>query len=94
MKPFGSDFKKKNDLKKRLYESGISYFPMPSVVRPIETNSGMKSFSANMNAGKSEGMCLNSLGSASYNGFCELQFPRRARGDFSVECRASAVSDA
>lgn len=52
MKPYGSEFKKKIDLKKRLYESGISYFPMPSVVRPIETNSGLKSFSANMNASK------------------------------------------
>ena len=51
MKPYGSEFKKKIDFKKRLYESGISYFPMLSVVRPIETNSGLKSFSANMNAG-------------------------------------------
>ena len=51
MKPYGSEFKKKIDLKKRLYESGILYFPMPSIVRPIETNSGLKSFSANMNAG-------------------------------------------
>lgn len=52
MKPYGSEMKKKNDLKKRLYDSGISYYPMPSVVRPIETNSGVKSFLANTNAGK------------------------------------------
>lgn len=52
MKPYGSGHKKKVDLKKRLYDSGISYYPMPSVVRPIETNSGVKSFMANTNARK------------------------------------------
>lgn len=52
MKPYGSDSRKKTDLKNRLYDSGISYYPMPSVVRPIETNSGIKSFMANTNARK------------------------------------------
>jgi len=52
MKPYKSDMKRKTDLKKRLYDSGISYYPMPSVVRPIEANSGVKSFMANTNVGK------------------------------------------
>jgi hypothetical protein len=51
MNPYGSEAKKKIDLRKRLYDSGISYYPMPSVVRPIESQ-GIKSFSANMNACK------------------------------------------
>ena len=52
MNPYGSDRRKKADLKSRLYDSGISYYPMPSVVRPIEANSGIKSFMANTNARK------------------------------------------
>lgn len=50
MKPQGSDLKKL--IKNRLYDSGISYYPMPSVVRRIETNSGNKSFMANTNVSK------------------------------------------
>lgn len=50
MKPKGPDLK--NFIKNRLYDQGISYYPMPSVVRPIETNSGVKSFIANTNTCK------------------------------------------
>jgi hypothetical protein len=52
MKPTRTDLKRKTDLKKRLYDSGISYYPMPSVVRPIETNTGVKSFMANTSVRK------------------------------------------
>lgn len=51
MKPYGSG-SKKIDLKRRLYDSGVSYYPMPSVKRPIEINTGTKSFTAKLNACK------------------------------------------
>jgi hypothetical protein len=43
---------KKNDLKKRLYDSGISNIPMPSVKRPLEQNISSKPYSAKMNPNK------------------------------------------
>jgi len=39
-------------LKARLYDSGISNNPMPSVKRPIEENISTKPFSAKMNSSK------------------------------------------
>jgi len=46
------DPSKKNDLKKRLYDSGISNIPMPSVKREIEENISSRPFSAKMNPNK------------------------------------------
>jgi hypothetical protein len=46
------DFRKRNDLKKRLYDSGISNVPMPSVKRPIEEKISSMPFSARMNSSK------------------------------------------
>jgi hypothetical protein len=46
------DPNKGNDLKRRLYDSGISNVPMPSVKRPIEENISSKPFSAKMNSSK------------------------------------------
>ncbi len=46
------DRTKKNDLKRRLYDSGISNIPMPSVKRPIEENISSRPFSARMNSSK------------------------------------------
>jgi len=40
------------DLKRRLYDSGISNIPMPSVKRPIEENISARPFSARMNSNK------------------------------------------
>jgi len=49
---FVPDFSKSNALKSRLYDSGISNNPMPSVKRPIEENISTKPFSAKMNSSK------------------------------------------
>jgi len=49
---FKPDLQKKNELKRRLYDSGISNVPMPSVKRPIEENLSSRPFSARMNANK------------------------------------------
>jgi hypothetical protein len=46
------DPSKKDELKRRLYDSGISNIPMPSVKRPIEENISSKPFSAKMNPSK------------------------------------------
>lgn len=46
------DPSKKNELKKRLYDSGISNIPMPSVKRPLEQNISSKPYSAKMNPNK------------------------------------------
>jgi len=46
------DPSKKNDLKRRLYDSGISNIPMPSVDREIEKNISSKPYSAKMNPNK------------------------------------------
>jgi hypothetical protein len=46
------DWGKNNALKARLYDSGISNNPMPSVKRPIEENISTKPFSAKMNSSK------------------------------------------
>ena len=46
------DWSKSNALKARLYDSGISNNPMPSVKRPIEENISTKPFSAKMNSSK------------------------------------------
>jgi len=46
------DQAKRNDLKRRLYDSGISNIPMPSVKRPIEENISSRPFSARMNSNK------------------------------------------
>jgi len=46
------DPSKSNDLRRRLYDSGISNIPMPSVKRPIEENISSKPFSAKMNSSK------------------------------------------
>ena len=46
------DPSKKNDLKKRLNDSGISNIPMPSVKREIEENISSRPFSAKMNPNK------------------------------------------
>ena len=35
------DFRKSQNLKRRLYDSGISNVPMPSVIRPIEEKIGI-----------------------------------------------------
>jgi hypothetical protein len=43
---------KGSDLRRRLYDSGISNVPMPSVKRPIEQNISSKPFSAKMNSSK------------------------------------------
>jgi hypothetical protein len=40
---------KRNDLKRRLYDSGISNIPMPSVKRPIEEQISTRPYSAKMN---------------------------------------------
>jgi hypothetical protein len=47
-----ADPSKRNDLKKRLYDSGISNIPMPSVKRPIEENISSRPYSAKMNPNK------------------------------------------
>ena len=47
-----ADRAKKNELKRRLYDSGISNVPMPSVKRPIEENMSARPFSARMNSNK------------------------------------------
>jgi len=49
---FVPDWSKNNALKARLYDSGISNNPMPSVKRPIEENISTKPFSAKMNSSK------------------------------------------
>ena len=46
------DASKRNDLKRRLYDSGISNIPMPSVKRPIEENLSSRPYSAKMNPNK------------------------------------------
>jgi len=46
------DPNKRNELKRRLYDSGISNIPMPSVKRPIEENIASKPYSAKMNPSK------------------------------------------
>jgi len=46
------DPSKRNDLKRRLYDSGISNVPMPSVKRPIEENISSRPYSAKMNPNK------------------------------------------
>jgi hypothetical protein len=46
------DLQKRHDLKRRLYDSGISNIPMPSVKRPIEENISSKPYSAKMNPNK------------------------------------------
>jgi len=51
---FVPDPSKKNELKRRLYDSGISNIPMPSVKRPIEEKISSRPFSARMNANKSD----------------------------------------
>lgn len=43
---------KSNLLRNRLYDSGISNVPMPSVKRPIEERISSKPFSARMNSSK------------------------------------------
>lgn len=47
-----ADKAKRNELKRRLYDSGISNVPMPSVKRPIEENMASRPFSARMNSNK------------------------------------------
>lgn len=49
---FVPDPSKRNDLKRRLYDSGISNVPMPSVKRPIEEKISSQPFSARMNSSK------------------------------------------
>jgi hypothetical protein len=49
---FVADKAKKNELKRRLYDSGISNVAMPSVKRPIEENISGRPFSARMNSNK------------------------------------------
>jgi hypothetical protein len=46
------DLSKRNELKRRLYDSGISNVPMPSVKRPIEEKISSQPFSARMNSSK------------------------------------------
>jgi hypothetical protein len=46
------DKAKRNELKRRLYDNGISNIPMPSVKRPIEENLSSRPFSARMNSNK------------------------------------------
>lgn len=46
------DPSQKNQLKNRLYDSGISNIPMPSVKRPIEANISSRPYSAKMNPNK------------------------------------------
>lgn len=46
------DPNKRNELKRRLYDSGISNVPMPSVKRPIEEKISSQPFSARMNSSK------------------------------------------
>jgi hypothetical protein len=46
------DANKRHELKKRLYDSGISNIPMPSVKRPIEEHISSKPYSAKMNPSK------------------------------------------
>jgi hypothetical protein len=46
------DPNKRHELKKRLYDSGISNIPMPSVKRPIEEHISSKPYSAKMNPSK------------------------------------------
>lgn len=46
------DPNKSNILRSRLYDSGISNIPMPSVKRPIEEKISSKPFSARMNSSK------------------------------------------
>lgn len=43
---------KRSELKKRLYDSGISNVPMPSVKRPIEDQISSTPYSAKMNPNK------------------------------------------
>jgi hypothetical protein len=43
---------KRKQLQSRLYDSGISNIPMPSVKRPIEDKISAKPFSARMNSSK------------------------------------------
>ena len=52
LKNFVPDANKSHALKARLYDSGISNNPMPSVKRPIEENISTKPFSAKMNSSK------------------------------------------
>jgi hypothetical protein len=47
-----ADYNKSNILRNRLYDSGISNIPMPSVKRPIEEKISSKPFSARMNSSK------------------------------------------
>lgn len=53
------DKSKRHELKKRLYDSGISNVPMPSVKRPIEEKVSSLPFSARMNSSKIQ--CLSPL---------------------------------
>lgn len=46
------DPNRRQELKRRLYDSGISNIPMPSVKRPIEENISSKPYSAKMNPSK------------------------------------------
>lgn len=46
------DYGKIGQLRSRLYDSGISNNPMPSVKRPIEEHISTKPFSAKMNSSK------------------------------------------
>jgi hypothetical protein len=46
------DPSKASELKRRLYDSGISNIPMPSVKRPIEENISPNPYSAKMNPSK------------------------------------------
>jgi len=46
------DPNKKHELKRRLYDSGISNVPMASVKRPIEEKISSQPFSARMNSSK------------------------------------------
>jgi len=52
LKSYMPDPNKKNQLKSRLYDTGISNVPMPSVKRPIEETISSRPFSAKMNPGK------------------------------------------
>jgi len=46
------------ELKKRLYDSGISNVPMPSVKRPIEDMISSTPYSAKMNPNKIQSLSL------------------------------------
>lgn len=52
MNNYQPDMRKANELQRRLYDSGISHIPMPSVKRPIEDNISSRPFSARMNSSK------------------------------------------